>query len=249
MSPRLAPRDGPWLEARAVRTGYPGREVVREAAFTLVGGQLLGVAGANGAGKSTLVKALAGVLPMAGTLLLDGRPLRAQPRRLAWVPQAAEVDWGFPATTAELVAMGATPCHGLGWLTRPARRALPALERVGLAQHAALPIAALSGGQRRRALVARALLRAADVLLLDEPFAGLDEASEQVLWREIERERQAGRAVLLVHHDLQALRTRADAVLWLPGDGSARHGAPAAVLPGSPAPAPAPAPLEVRWTG
>lgn len=218
------------LEVGSLSASYGAARVIDNVSFGAGGGQLIGIVGPNGVGKSTLVKVMLGLVPAArGQAVLDGVPLARQSRRVAYVPQRAELDWDYPTTTAEMVVMGSTPWHGLGWLTRPVQRAAAALDRVGLSAQAKLPIAELSGGQRQRALLARALHRDADVIVLDEPFAAVDMASEAVIWRELARLRDAGKLLLVVHHDVVSARERFDACLLL-APGSAVFGPPEAVL-------------------
>lgn len=209
---------------------YGAERVIDNMSFATPGGRLVGIVGPNGVGKSTLVKLMLGLIPMArGHVALDGAPLTRQPHRVAYVPQRAEIDWDYPTTAAELVVMGSTPRHGLGWLMNPVARAADALERVGLRAQAKVPISELSGGQRQRALLARALQRQADLIVLDEPFAAVDMPSESVIWRELARLRDAGKLVLVVHHDLASARDHFDACLLL-APGSAVFGPPTVVL-------------------
>lgn len=218
------------LDVFALSAGYGAQRVLHGVSFAAHGGQRVAIVGPNGVGKSTLVKVMLGLMPAArGRVTLDGMAVAEQPRRVAYVPQRAEIDWDYPATTAELVAMGLSPTHGMGWMRNPARRAAPALERVGLQAQAGTPISELSGGQRQRALLARALLRGADMIVLDEPMAAVDQASETVIWDELTREAEAGVLVLVVHHDLEAVRHHFDACLLL-AQGSALYGPPQQVL-------------------
>jgi ABC-type Mn2+/Zn2+ transport system ATPase subunit len=226
----LACRGASRLEVAGLSAGYGAQRVIDDLSFSVASGRLVGIVGPNGIGKSTLVKVMLGLVPAArGHALLDGMPLARQPARIAYVPQRAEIDWDYPATVAELVAMGSTPRHGLGWTWRPAARAAGALARVGLEACSGLPIRELSGGQRQRALLARALQRRADVVVLDEPFAAVDMPSEAVIWRELVALRDAGAIVLVVHHDLQTARERFDACLLL-GHRTAMFGSPADTL-------------------
>lgn len=218
------------LDVFGLAAGYGTSRVLDGVSFTAHGGQKVAIVGPNGVGKSTLVKVMLGLLPAArGRVSLDGQPLTAQPHRVAYVPQRAEIDWDYPATTAELVAMAASPRHGMGWLRRASTTAAPALSRVGLLAEADRPIGELSGGQRQRALLARALLRNADLIVLDEPLAAIDRTSEAVIWTELDRLAADGALVLVVHHDLGAVRTHFDACLLL-GPGSALYGPAARVL-------------------
>jgi ABC-type Mn2+/Zn2+ transport system ATPase subunit len=218
------------LDVFALSAGYGAARVLDGVSFVAHGGQRMAIVGPNGVGKSTLVKVLLGLLPAArGSVALDGRPIAAQPQRVAYVPQRAEIDWDYPTTTAELVAMGASPRHGMGWLRRPERAAAEALARVGLQAQSGCPIGELSGGQRQRALLARALLRRADLIVLDEPLAAVDRTSEAVIWAELTRLSAAGALVVVVHHDLAAARAQFDACLLL-APGAALFGPPAEVL-------------------
>lgn len=218
------------LEVIGLSAGYGAERVIDHVSFATPAGRLVGIVGPNGVGKSTLVKVMLGLVPTArGQVLLDGMPLLRQPARVAYVPQRVDIDWDYPTTAAELVAMGSTPRHGLGWLTRPVARAADALARVGLTAQAEVPIAELSGGQRQRALLARALQRHADVVILDEPFAAVDMASEAVIWRELASLRAAGKLVLVVHHVVASARDHFDDCLLM-APGSAVFGPPSAVL-------------------
>lgn len=218
------------LEVVGLSASYGAARIIDSVSFAASGGQLVGIVGPNGVGKSTLVKVMLGLVPAArGHAWLDGAPLANQPQRVAYVPQRAEIDWEYPTTAAELVAMGSTPRHGLGWLIKPLARAADALARVGLSAQAKMPIAELSGGQRQRVLLARALQRQADVIVLDEPFAAVDMASESVIWRELAALRDAGKLLLVVHHDVVSARERFDTCLLL-APGSAVYGPPSAVL-------------------
>jgi len=228
--PAAASRRDTRLDVDGLSAGYGAERVLDGVSFRAVGGQRVAVVGPNGVGKSTLVKVMLGLLPASrGRVTLDGLPLAAQPQRVAYVPQRAEIDWDYPATTGELVAMGVCPRHGLGWMRKPCTVAADALEQVGLQAQARTPIRELSGGQRQRALLARALLRRADLMVLDEPLAAVDRASEAVIWAELARQSAAGVLVLVVHHDLEAAAARFDACLLL-APGAALFGPPETVL-------------------
>lgn len=218
------------LDVFGLSAGYGAQRVLDGVSFRASGGQRVAIVGPNGVGKSTLVKVMLGLQPASrGRVTLDGRALQCQPGRIAYVPQRAEIDWDYPATTCELVAMGISPRHGFGWLRKPHVRAAAALERVGLQDQSQTPIRELSGGQRQRALLARALLRKADLILLDEPLAAVDRASEDVIWNELNRLSASGALVVMVHHDLVAARSQFDACLLL-ASGAALFGPPQEVL-------------------
>jgi len=184
-------------------------------------GAVTGLIGMNGSGKSTLFSAIAGALrPDRGSILVDGDPPAAARRRggIAWVPQSERVDWSFPISVREVVMMGRYGHQGITRRARPADRAAvdEALERVELADLADRQIGRLSGGQRKRAFVARGIAQDARVLLLDEPFAGVDKPSEATISRLLRSLADDGRTVLVATHDLAALPALADdAVLLL----------------------------------
>ncbi|MEM8739227.1 MAG: metal ABC transporter ATP-binding protein [Planctomycetota bacterium] len=205
------------LEVRDLTVAYDARPVLRSVSFTMEAGQMLSVVGPNGAGKSTLLKAMLGLItPDFGGVTVFGRSVDAVRHRLAYVPQTEGVDWDFPVTVGEVVLMGR---YGRKrWFGRPgaADRAAAgaALERVGMGRFADRHIRQLSGGQQRRVFLARALCQGADLLLLDEPFAGVDAATERAIFGLIDQMADEGRAMLVVNHDLSILN-RFDRVLLL----------------------------------
>lgn len=176
-------------------------------------GVMAAIVGPNGAGKSTLLKAILGlVTPTAGHVYILGRPFGEQRRRVGYVPQRTSVDWDFPTRVLDVVTMG---LYGeLGWLRRPGRaereRAVAALEQVGMVDYQDRQIAQLSGGQQQRTFLARALVQDADVLFLDEPMAGVDATSEAAILSVMRDLRAEGKTLLVVHHDLQTVRTTFD---------------------------------------
>ncbi|MEZ5099123.1 MAG: zinc ABC transporter ATP-binding protein AztA [Thermoleophilia bacterium] len=206
------------LEARRLSVSYGGRPVLWDVDATFPHGALSAIVGPNGAGKSTLLRAALGLVPSdAGHALVDGRPARASLDRIAYVPQREAVDWDFPITVREVVEMGRYPRRG--WFRRLGgddRRVVgECLARVGMDAFAGRQIGQLSGGQRQRVFVARALAQEAPLLLLDEPFTGIDartEASLLELFRDLVGQ---GRAVVCVHHDLDTVRTAFDWALLL----------------------------------
>ena len=205
------------LEAHDLTVAYDARPVLRSVSFDLKKGQMLGVVGPNGAGKSTLLKTLLGLIePDYGQARVFGRPVAEVRPRVAYVPQTESVDWDFPVTVAEVVLMGRQAQKGL-W-GRPGaddrRYAAEALERVGMTRFAKRHIRQLSGGQQRRVFLARALCQGAELLLLDEPFAGVDAATEQTIFALIDQMADEGRSLLIVNHDLSILN-RFDRVMLL----------------------------------
>ncbi|HYE05390.1 MAG TPA: ABC transporter ATP-binding protein [Planctomycetota bacterium] len=165
------------LSLRDLTLCYGRTPAVHHVAAEFPAGALVAVAGPNGAGKSTLLRAIVGLHPAtAGSVLLDGAPAGDQRHRLAWLPQRSVVDWDFPLAVGDVVAMGRAGRLGAwrGFSAADRAAVAEALTAMGLDELIDRPIAALSGGQQQRVLIARALAGGADVLLLDEPFAGLD---------------------------------------------------------------------------
>jgi ABC-type Mn2+/Zn2+ transport system ATPase subunit len=203
---RLAPADTPIVvELRGVSTGYGDVVALADVDLAIRAGTLLAVVGPNGAGKSTLLKILAGLLPVwTGEVRVLGGPPGREARRIAYVPQAETVDWGFPVTASEVVMMGRYP--GLGPFRRPGasdRRAVAdALAKVGMSSARDRQIGELSGGQRRRVFIARALAADPDLYLLDEPVTGIDATTHEDLMVILQGEAARGRTVVATTHDL-----------------------------------------------
>ena len=210
----------PAVQVRDLCVGYGAVPALTNATLTVPSGVLAGVVGPNGAGKSTLLKAILGLIqPERGSVTLLGQPAAQARRRVAYVPQRSTVDWDFPATVREVVLMGTYA--QVGWLRWPGARQHRAVElalaQVGLSELANRPIGALSGGQQQRVFVARALVQDAQLLLLDEPFQGVDAATEQALIEVLRHQRNQGRTVLAVHHDLHTVRDYFDWLVLLRG--------------------------------
>jgi zinc/manganese transport system ATP-binding protein len=215
LSPISVP--GPQVVCNDLTLGYgSGRPAVEGVSLTLASGSLTAIAGPNGAGKSTLLKALTGQLtPEAGRIDLGGLDRRA----LGYLPQQTEIDRSFPICVAEMAAMGLWqrlgPFRAIG--RRQGAAVLQALATVGIADLADRPIAALSGGQMQRLLFARLLLQDARLILLDEPFAAIDEATAAELIVVIRGWHEEGRTVLAVLHDLDAIRAHFPDCLLIAG--------------------------------
>ena len=182
------------------------------------GGNLIGIVGPNGAGKSTLIKAALDLVPKAsGRVRIYGRPYRKQRHLVGYVPQRESVDWDFPVSALDVVTMGRYGKIGWFWpVTKKHRQAaFHALERVGMADYAKRQISQLSGGQQQRVFLARALVQDARLYFMDEPFAGVDAATEQAIIRILQDLRNAGKTCLVVHHDLQTVPDYFDHVILL----------------------------------
>ncbi|GIG41322.1 metal ABC transporter ATP-binding protein [Cellulomonas phragmiteti] len=203
------------LEVRDLHVSYGDVPALDGADLTLDHGRVCGLVGVNGSGKSTLFKAVMGVVrPDAGTVRVDGDDPATARRRgvVGYVPQSEDVDWTFPLSVRDVVMTGR---YGhLGTTRRPRRvdhaAVDDALARVELTELADRQVGRLSGGQRKRAFVARGLAQGATVLLLDEPFAGVDKRSEATITRLLRELAAAGAAVLVSTHDLHALPALAD---------------------------------------
>ena len=216
------------VAASGLALGYRGKALLRGVGFALGAGDVMAVVGHNGSGKSTFVKTLLGVLPPVGGRLdwPGGRP-----DQIAYLGQLTEFDRVFPIRVRDLASMGAW--HGLGLAgtidTARRRRVDDALQRTGIAPIADMPIHELSSGQLQRALFARTIVQDAPLILLDEPFAAVDQTTEAQLLALIDAWAAEGRAVILVVHDLSAVLQHCSLALLL-GAGRARFGTPQAVL-------------------
>jgi manganese/zinc/iron transport system ATP- binding protein len=206
------------LEVRRLTVSYSAKPVLWDVDAEFPAGALSAIVGPNGAGKSTLLRAALGLVPAdAGQALVLGRPARTALGSVAYVPQREAVDWDFPITVREVVEMGRY--RSVGWVRRLRRSDRgtvdAALSRVGMTAYARRQIGELSGGQRQRVFLARALAQEADVLLMDEPFAGVDARTEAALLELLAEQRDAGRSVVAVHHDLGTVRRAFDWALVL----------------------------------
>lgn len=196
------------LEVKQLTVNYGNIPVLWDISVQIPKGVMVGVIGPNGAGKSTLVKSALGLVsPLSGKVEFFGQPLKTMRQHIAYVPQRESVDWEFPVTVRDLVVMGR---YGkLGILKKPREADWIAvdhcLETVGMSAYATRQISQLSGGQQQRAFIARALLQEADIYFLDEPFAGIDIASETMIVHLIQKLRDKGKTIFVVHHDLNTV--------------------------------------------
>ena len=197
---------------------YHRKPVLWDIDYDAPPGKLVAIVGPNGSGKTTLIKAALGLVPMAsGSVRFFGKSLDEQRSRVAYVPQRESVDWDFPVSALDVVAMG---LYGkIGWC-RPVTRhykqlAMASLERVDMASFATRQISQLSGGQQQRVFLARALAQAADLYLMDEPFVGVDAATECAIVAVLHDLRASGKTAMVVHHDLETVSEYFDEVLLL----------------------------------
>jgi manganese/zinc/iron transport system ATP- binding protein len=205
----------PALEVHDLTVVYRRKPALWSVDFALPAGVLAGVVGPNGAGKSTLIKAIMELVPTAsGYANCFGRSLDAVRQRVSYVPQRESVDWDFPASVLDVVLMGRYGQRGLFRRLgeRDRRVARECLRQVGLEAFAGRQIAQLSGGQQQRVFLARALAQEADLYLMDEPFAGVDAATERAILELMAGLRDQGKTIVVVHHDLQ---TAAEYFDWM----------------------------------
>ncbi len=208
----------PAIEISDLTVAYEQKPVLWDVDFQAPQDQLLAIVGPNGAGKSTLIKTILGLIkPAAGRILVFGNRYRAQSRLIGYVPQRGSVDWDFPTSVLDVVMMGR---YGhLGWIKRPGpeerRLSMECLEKVGMAEFSKRQISQLSGGQQQRVFIARAFVQDAPIYLMDEPFAGVDAATEKSIIALLRELKQRGKTVICVHHDLQTLKEYFDWVMLL----------------------------------
>ncbi len=206
------------LEIHDMTIAYQKKPVLWDVDLQVPEGKLIGIVGPNGAGKSTLIKAVMGLVPKAsGWIKVYGRPYEEMRSWVGYVPQRESVDWDFPINVREVVLMG---LYGkIGWVKRPTKEhvriADESLERVGMQAFAKRQISQLSGGQQQRVFLARALAQDSQIYLMDEPFSGVDAATEKAIIQLLGELRSRGKTVLVVHHDLQTIPEYFDWVIML----------------------------------
>jgi manganese/zinc/iron transport system ATP- binding protein len=196
------------VDVHDVTVAYSRKPVLWDVDLSLPSGALIAIVGPNGAGKSTLLKSILGLVPLAsGRIDVFGQSLRKVRSRIGYVPQRETVDWDFPVDVLDVVLMGR---YGrLGWVRRPSSTdrdiAMQSLRQVGMESLATRQISQLSGGQQQRVFLARALSQEADLYFMDEPFAGVDAATERAIVEVLRTLRETGKTVVAVHHDLQTV--------------------------------------------
>ena len=208
----------PPLSIHDMTVAYQRKPVIWDIDYVAPAGKLVAIVGPNGAGKSTLINAALELIPRAsGQVRFFGEPYQKQRHRVGYVPQRESVDWDFPVSALDVVVMGLY--RKVGWclpvLPRHRKTALAALARVGMADYAHRQIRRLSGGQQQRVFLARALVQDADLYLMDEPFTGVDAATERAIVEILRELRALGKTALVVHHDLQTVTEYFDEVILL----------------------------------
>lgn len=208
----------PPLEIHDLTVSYDRKPVLYGIDVTVEPGALVGVVGPNGAGKSTLIKTIMGIVPSSGGWVkVFGQPFDKAVTRVGYVPQRESVDWDFPVSVMDVVLMGRYGHAGL--LRRVGKRdreiARDCLEKVNMTPFASRQIGNLSGGQQQRVFLARALAQESDLYLMDEPFAGVDAATETAIVELLRELKERGKTLLIVHHDLATAREYFDKLLLL----------------------------------
>ncbi len=195
----------PALEIKDLSVAYHRKPVLTGISMRVMPGSMVGIIGPNGAGKSTFVKAVMGLLPvMNGSVKVFGESFADNLHRVGYVPQRESVDWDFPVDVLDVVLMGRYGKIGIGRRPSAGDRevAMACLEKVQMTPFASRQIGDLSGGQQQRVFLARALAQESDLYLMDEPFAGVDAATEAAIVGILSGLREAGKTILVVHHDL-----------------------------------------------
>lgn len=189
--------------------------VLKDCNATIEGPTITGIIGPNGAGKSTLLKAILGLIQSSGEILIDGEPTKKVLQKIAYVEQKSHIDFTFPITIRECVALGRTvKKKPLQRLTKEDwEKVDAAIEEVGLTDLASRQIGALSGGQFQRVLLARCMVQEAQYIFLDEPFVGIDMLSEKVIMTIIRKWKEEGKTILMVNHDLSKVKEYFDQVI------------------------------------
>jgi manganese/zinc/iron transport system ATP- binding protein len=208
----------PPIEVHDLTVAYRKKPVLWDIDFTLPEGSLIGLLGPNGAGKSTLIKAIMGLMPLlSGFVTIYGEPLEKKRALVGYVPQRESVDWDFPVNALDVVTMGRYGRMGL--FARPSNKdreiAMACLDKVGMADFATRQISQLSGGQQQRVFLARALTQDASIYLMDEPFAGVDAATEKAIIELLKDLKDKRKTVLVVHHDLNTAEEYFDWIMLL----------------------------------
>lgn len=206
------------LLVEELTVNYEETSVLWNLGFSIPKGLLVGIIGPNGAGKSTLLKSLLGMVkPLSGHIEFFGKPLKKVRHKIAYVPQHSSVDWDFPVSALDVVLMGRY--NRLPYFKWPRaadkEAAMRALELLGIQALANRQIRQLSGGQRQRLFLARAFVQEADIYLMDEPFAGVDMATEKLIISFLDKLKMAGKTLFIVHHDLSTVDSYFDWVIML----------------------------------
>ncbi len=206
------------IEVKNLVVTYRDEPVIHNINFAFEKGKLVGIVGPNGAGKSTMIKAILSLIPSnRGSVSFFGKPLNEVRQQIAYIPQRFDIDWHFPINVLDTVALGTYPKLGLFKRVGKHERAqaLNALKRVGMQDYAYTQISELSGGQQQRVFLARVLVQDADILFLDEPFVGVDVASELAMMNILAQLKSEGKTIFVVHHNLEKVKEYFDDLIIL----------------------------------
>ncbi len=206
------------LTVQHMNVTYDKQPALQDVSFAVPEGSLAAIIGPNGAGKSTLIKAILQLLPrLSGEVAIYGNSFKEEKSRIGYVPQRSEVDWDFPTNALDVVLMGRYGHVGMFKRIKKQDKqfARDCLAKLGMEAFADRQISQLSGGQQQRVFLARALAQNADIYLMDEPFAGVDAATEKAMIGLLQEWKAQGKTVIVVHHDLQTVRSYFDHCLLL----------------------------------
>jgi manganese/zinc/iron transport system ATP- binding protein len=210
--------ENPAIEVHSLTVGYDQKPVLWNVDFSIPEGQITGIIGPNGSGKTTLLKSMMGLLPInSGYVKIYNQALKDIRTRIAYVPQRESVDWDFPASVMDITLMGRYRKKNLFRRLNKEDKtaAIESLKKVGMLDFADRQISQLSGGQQQRVFIARALAQGADLFIMDEPFAGVDAASENAILDLFADMKKNGKTVVVVHHDLQTAKQYFDWMVLL----------------------------------
>lgn len=193
------------IDIQNLTISYHKKPAVRSVELKIPAGYIVGIIGPNGAGKSTLLKGILGLIPKVnGTVIIEGNPVRKMLKKISYIPQKESFDWDFPVVVYDVVMMGRYP-H-LSVIGKPGKKdhekVIEALRKVDMLEYKDRQIRFLSGGQQQRIFLARSLAQESDILLLDEPFVGVDAATERAIFQLMRNLKNENKTILVVHHDL-----------------------------------------------
>ena len=208
----------PVIKVEGLSVNYDKKRVLTNIFLNIFAGKVYGVVGPNGAGKSTLFKSILGLVPVnSGNIYVKGGDIKKHRKEAVYIPQKDDVDWQFPATVMDIVLMGRYPHKGIFQKLNKKDKdiANQALDELGIIHLKSRQIGELSGGQQQRVFLARALCQDAEILFLDEPFAGVDMVTEDKIIKVLKRLAREGKTLLVVHHDLSSVKEYFDHVILL----------------------------------
>ncbi len=206
------------IDIQNLTISYHKKPAVRGVELQIPSGKIVGIIGPNGAGKSTLLKGILGLIPKDnGLVQINGQPVENNLKKISYIPQKESFDWDFPVVVYDVVLMGRYPHISL--FGRPGKndhkKVIEALKKVDMLEYKDRQIRYLSGGQQQRIFLARSLAQGADILLLDEPFVGVDAATERAIFQLMRNLKARGNTILVVHHDLAKVREYFDYLVMI----------------------------------